>query len=569
MFGLPLSRTSIRLREMSLPTTLLVSRQPLFQKMILTHFRLAIAISLVSIVTVRSAEPDRQPIVKPACLQVTSAQDSSWRISRVWLEEMSQPVRRQDLSLEPSASCAATSCHGGPRPGIAEPLAVRGAEYPLWLENDPHAQSWRTLCSPTSLAMLERLNIMQSGKLVNAIAFDNCLACHNSARGYEAASNLNHSELNHSELNHRVFNAEGVGCANCHGRSQNWRSDHYRLPRDNASNAAIGLAPNKDLFVRARVCAACHIGDSDRDVNHDIIAAGHPALHYEFTTFHNMLPKHWRESERSATPDFEAKLWLAGQVAALDASLALLESRAAKSLSVGTWPEFAASDCSSCHQNLRLGAKKYEADARGSANTFSTWNRFGVEQLLSQEFTQGNETPTTQKIALSLDHLSKLMSAGAIPEAAAVQVAAHNARRDLDAWLRHSASPEMLRFSASSLHRVAAIALADRDKLNSWEFTAQTYLAVIAARSSWMSSADTTALNDASQLRRALLFKPFTHSISLLDDPQREIQSTTANLLKSLQPTSNVQPPRDNTNSKSLRGEVEVLPPPALHSFPN
>ena len=537
--------------------------------MILTHFCLAIAFSLVSIVTVRSAEPDRQPIAKRASLQVTAAQDSSLRSSSVWLEEMSQPVRRQDLSIEPSASCAATSCHGGPRPGIAESLAVRGAEYPLWLENDPHAKSWRTLCSPSSLAMLERLNIMQSGKMVNAVAFDNCLACHNSTRGYEAASKLNHSELNHSKPNHRVFNAEGVGCANCHGRSQNWRSDHYRLQRDNASNATIGLAPNKDLFVRARVCAACHIGDSDRDMNHDIIAAGHPALHYEFTTFHNMLPKHWRESEESATPDFEAKLWLAGQVAVLDASLALLESRATLSLSVSTWPEFAVSDCSSCHQNLRLGAMKYESVARGSATTFSSWNRFGVEQLLSQEFTQGNETPTTQKIARSLDHVSKLMSAGAIPEAEAVQVAAHNARIDLDAWLRHSASADMLRFSASSLHRVAAIALADRDKLNSWEFTAQTYLAVIAARSSWMNSTDTTALSEASQLRRALLFKPFTHSISLLDDPKQDIQSTTANLLKSLQPALNIQPPRDKTNSKSLRGEMELLPPTSSHSFPD
>ena len=30
-------------------------------------------------------------------------------------------------------------------------------------------------------------------------------------------------------------------------------------------------------------------------MNHDMIAAGHPALHYEFATYHECQPKHWRE----------------------------------------------------------------------------------------------------------------------------------------------------------------------------------------------------------------------------------------------------------------------------------
>jgi Cytochrome c554 and c-prime len=223
--------------------------------MILTQLRIAIAFTLVTALAGLSGEPDRPHFVEQGILPAAVEERlGTFRNSSVWLEEMSQPVRSRDLILEPSASCGATACHGGPRPGIAEDLAVRGAEYPLWLENDPHAQSWRTLCNEQSIAMLERLSIMRDGMIVNPKAFENCLACHNSTGGYAPASDSSKS----------VFHEEGVGCASCHGPSQNWRSDHYRLQRDNKLNASLGLVPNKDLFIRARVCASCHVGDSDR-----------------------------------------------------------------------------------------------------------------------------------------------------------------------------------------------------------------------------------------------------------------------------------------------------------------
>jgi hypothetical protein len=375
---------------------------------------------------------------------------------------------------------------------------------------------------------------MQSGKIVNSKAFNNCLACHNTTREYDAASDPSHSD----------FDAEGVGCASCHGPSQTWRSDHYRLPRDNASSAARGLVPNKDLFVRARVCASCHVGDSDRDMNHDIIAAGHPALHYEFATFHNNLPKHWREPEKNRSPDFEAKLWLAGQVAALDASLALLESRATKNLSVSAWPEFATADCSSCHQNLRLGAVDFAAVKPSSTSSYSSWNRFGVNQLLSLNHSDGSELPTAQRLAASLDQLSNLMSARAIPETEAVQIAARNARLDLDAWLQHSVRADMLQFTAGNLNRVAANALADSDRLKRWEFTAQAYLAAIASRNTWLASPSTTSFKDASELRNAILFKPGTNSLAPLDEPNRKIESAAARLLQAIQQTRPIPLPQ-------------------------
>ena len=48
-----------------------------------------------------------------------------------------------ERGIRGAASCATSSCHGGPRAGVSSADAPRGSEYPLWLESDPHAQSWK------------------------------------------------------------------------------------------------------------------------------------------------------------------------------------------------------------------------------------------------------------------------------------------------------------------------------------------------------------------------------------------------------------------------------------------
>ncbi len=227
-------------------------------------------------------------------------------VASTQLEYFSSPLTRTDLQLTGSASCSSAACHGGPRAGVLVDASPRGAEYPIWLANDPHGKSWRTVCSDASVGIMEKLGILRAGSIVNQAAFDNCLACHNTTRKF-------------SEPRSGQFHSEGVGCASCHGPSERWYGNHYRLPLDDLTAADVGLVPTSNLLGRARMCAACHVGDRDRDMNHDIIAAGHPALYYEFATFHNRLPKHWREPQQSATPDFEARLWLAGQIAGLDA----------------------------------------------------------------------------------------------------------------------------------------------------------------------------------------------------------------------------------------------------------
>lgn len=434
---------------------------------------------------------------------LTGAQGSEPASLFTGFDELSSPLVRTDLRLESAASCSATACHGGPRAGVANPGAIRGSEYPLWLERDPHALSWRTFCSPASVAMMERLKIIQSGQIIDRAGYDNCLACHNSTRQF-------------TELRSPEPIREGVGCSSCHGPSEKWRSTHFLANWDGSLAIADGFVPARDMLVRARMCASCHVGDRDRDMNHDIIAAGHPALHYEFATFHDRQPKHWRDERESDLTGYEASQWLAGQLAALDASLVLLEARADHALPVSTWPELAAYNCYACHQPLRPGqfqrSNIQQPLAQTSATTvaLSHWNRFGVEELLRLRLAEGAGGPRDVQLAEALDRLSSTMQSLSSSPSESKQ-AARTARLALDAWL---GSPEGLaelsQFTAQRL-RILAIS-AGRHEANhqSWETAAQFYLASIAARQAWARTPE--QLQTARELRNTLTFRKGTSS---------------------------------------------------------
>jgi hypothetical protein len=92
------------------------------------------------------------------------------------------------------------------------------------------------------------------------------------------------------------------------------------------------------------------------DVNHDLIAAGHPRLNFEFATYLASYPKHWKEKQ-----EIEAKSWAIGQVVTAGAVVDLLAARALASkpgvkrqapAPEAIWPEFSESECFACHHNL-------------------------------------------------------------------------------------------------------------------------------------------------------------------------------------------------------------------------
>ena len=383
---------------------------------------------------------------------VSSSSLSDWGIDSLY---------HMDRGIRGAASCATSSCHGGPRAGVASADAPRGSEYPLWLESDPHAQSWKTLSSDASVQILTKLGILRDGKIANRAAYENCLACHNTDR-----------KIGIDQLSPRI--PEGVGCESCHGPSESWYDRHYQGP-DSVKNATanLGLTDSRSLVKRAKICSTCHVGSKDRDMNHDIIAAGHPALYFDMAVYHEAYPKHWRDKDQYEA-DFRSQLWLAGKIAMVDSELELLESRACKSLPISTWPELVNYQCNSCHVTLSGNPKPTQAMDRDTVvmgrAPVRNWNLEGFA-VLSQ-----NPVRSEPELLASLDDLraflqspnpdSKIVAA----KTKRLRIQLHNALNEdgkltLPNWTRQN----QLEFSIQLLEKTT--------RNNSWEIAAGAYIA--------------------------------------------------------------------------------------------
>jgi hypothetical protein len=187
--------------------------------------------------------------------------------------------------------------------------------------------------------LLEERSRQIVARLGESAAHENvrCLACHVNPSVATRADEV-------------ALHLEGVDCEACHGNAGTWIASH--------TTDQTGMAKLASTAERAKVCAGCHVGAPKsetaplRDVNHDLIAAGHPRLNFDYLTYLRALPPHWTESERTPqgrrprNPDVaDAAI---GSAAVAGASLHLLADRATR----GPWPEFADFDCSACHHDL-------------------------------------------------------------------------------------------------------------------------------------------------------------------------------------------------------------------------
>jgi hypothetical protein len=102
------------------------------------------------------------------------------------------------------------------------------------------------------------------------------------------------------------------------------------------------------------------------DMNHDLIAAGHPRLNFEYSSYLAAYPKHWKEKSTDRA-DFEAKSWAIGQLVTARAVLRLMADRAIASKDgfvrippapVAIWPELSEYECFSCHHELTKGSTR-------------------------------------------------------------------------------------------------------------------------------------------------------------------------------------------------------------------
>ncbi len=337
-------------------------------------------------------------------------------------------------------SCASPACHGGA--DSAENNAQRGkwnSAYTVWVEKDKHAKAYSVLYNDESKKILRNLDHLDAAAAPKPYLDQRCLACHSTVAKAAAGGS--------------AFLADGVGCEACHGAARGWISEHTvrtwnktdpSTHRDTHGPAADGdgrMVNTRDLAVRASVCVDCHIGAAGadglpaRNMDHDMIAAGHPRLTFDMSAFLANMPHHWDDSAEKSRDDYSAHVWAVGQAASTQAALRLLAARAKAAEAApqtARWPELSEYDCYTCHHRLAMDSYRQKVKKPGEAGklgryVWGTWY-MPMTRLLAAE------SPAGSSALAGVDRLLKLLD-DPTPSAAAVRAAADSAARQMQTLL--------------------------------------------------------------------------------------------------------------------------------------
>lgn len=232
-----------------------------------------------------------------------------------------------------AASCASSNCHGS-RNALSE-TRVWQNEYLIWLDGDPHATGFTVLYDDESALIARNMRLEQE-----AWRSKLCLDCH--TLNVPEAQQANGLDLE-----------EGVSCEVCHGPASGWIAGHTEEGWSHQESVSKGMVDMRNLATRVSTCLGCHLGNGEKAVDHELIAAGHPNLRFELDNYTGALPPHWapygdRQRSEGRADTHGIRAWAIGQIASFQESLQLLSRRAKE----GPWPEFAEMSCDACHHDL-------------------------------------------------------------------------------------------------------------------------------------------------------------------------------------------------------------------------
>lgn len=362
-------------------------------------------------------------------------------------------------------SCSASACHGNLHPNTgAEEMPFD--EVHVWM-NDPHGRAYQTLFNERSRKMFLNLGVQDAeGNITNPALFQTywqqCLGCHDpSLHGRDP-----------SQAGNPLVRGEGVSCEGCHGPASQWVARHYRAGWKDLSSeekSKFGFRVTSSMQERGFACASCHVGDEDRNVNHDLIAAGHPAMKFELTWYERRLPPHWNP-QRRLDKESPMEKWLAGQLSGADQVLRQLQRRAETAEREGHlpefngWPELAEYSCFACHHEL--------VGQRGGSGPRTTFPYGPWDLILIPELARSFPSPESDAFLKSYDELARAMSSslGVSPEK--ITSLAKDAVNKLAAWKKvlHPQSSDI----AEVVHKLSSL------PESTWERDAQLFLALAA-----------------------------------------------------------------------------------------
>ena len=363
--------------------------------------------------------------------------------------------------------CMTTACHGSNVPD-AKNWQRAGK---IWFDTDPHARAYTSLLTETSAKMVSRLakkELKPTSDEYREVLNAKCISCH---------SNENVSE------SQRVL---GADCQVCHGNADAWGSEHYSSEWKSLGKKRFDGTERinvESIAGRAKVCASCHVGElnrktghrsgRDRELDHRLMAAGHPPMYFEFESYLRRYPVHWDTQDESVALGSKLGMerWRVGKISTAIAKLNLLVARAERSTSksphAADWPELTEYSCTSCHHSLVQPSWRR---TRGSnTNTLANWDDWTVSQLDCAVRDQSTEELNFQlgRLKKSVEHI--------MPEPMQVALFAGSLKAWLELELNHVSSPT--ENSAEVMLLKLKSRMASVDSLQSWESATQWYLA--------------------------------------------------------------------------------------------
>ncbi|MEQ1827405.1 MAG: multiheme c-type cytochrome [Pirellula sp.] len=291
----------------------------------------------------------------------------------------SHPTSRKPTSI---TGCMTTACHGSNSASDA-PLWQRSGK--IWFDLDPHARAYTSLLSDESRQIVERLtneSVSVASRRYRDILEEKCVSCH-------ASEN--------APVSQRLL---GADCQVCHGAAEAWGDEHYSKEWKSLGNQRFdpkGKWNVESFASRASVCASCHVGElnrtgRDRQVDHRLMAAGHPPMHFDFELFSLRYPKHWDSTkdpvERQGESSF--RRWRIGKLESTISRLKLLSERAHRAEqkrqagSLQDWPELTEYSCFRCHHPLQQPSWRQVRGADSSMQ-WDPWCTALLELAVSEE----------------------------------------------------------------------------------------------------------------------------------------------------------------------------------------